>query len=164
MESIPGRLKGTFCRAAGIPTTPTRLMAATIRAAKMFSDLIETIQYPSCDCADFSCIRPAAYPEEIPRDELAAIYQSSSDHQLLDQLSECRGCGLANLNPRVRSSIIMAGYEAAEDPTFFRQNPLRIRTFSRYIEMIDQRLRLRERGKLDVLDVSCAARQLQHDC
>jgi hypothetical protein len=30
--------------------------------------------------------------------------------------------------------------------------------------MIDQRLRLRERGKLDVLDVGCAARQLQHDC
>jgi len=122
----------------------------------MPDSLTETVECPCCGSGEFVCIEPARYPENTSRDELNAIYRSSSDHQLLDQLSECKSCGLVYLNPRVCSSIILAGYEAAEDLTFFSQNALRIRTFSRYIKMIDGRLRLLERGKRDLLDVGCA--------
>lgn len=122
----------------------------------MKQELIERVSCPSCGALEFTCVLPARYPEGIGREQLAAIYRSSSSHRLLDQLSRCVGCGLLYLNPRVNAKLIMEGYESAIDPTFFQQNELRVRTFTRYWSNIDRRFRLKERHKLSILDVGCA--------
>lgn len=122
----------------------------------MKQELIEKIPCPSCGALEFISVLPAKYPEGIGREQLAAIYRSSSNHQLLDQLSRCVGCGLLYLNPRVNAKLIMEGYESAIDPTFFQQNELRVRTFIRYWSDINRRFRLKEHHKLSILDIGCA--------
>jgi SAM-dependent methyltransferase len=88
-------------------------------------------------------------------DQLSRMYSASSDHQLLDQLVECNGCGFAYLNPRPNANLIISGYESAVDPAFVAQNSERIATFGRTLSSILHQTGLTAAGKR-LLDVGCA--------
>jgi 2-polyprenyl-3-methyl-5-hydroxy-6-metoxy-1,4-benzoquinol methylase len=96
------------------------------------------------------------YEKTIHLDDLLKTFRSSSDQGLLDQLVKCSDCEFTWLSPRVRSEIIMQGYEEAVDPTFNNQDKFRIKTFSRVFKSILNYLGHSSGRGLNVLDVGCA--------
>ena len=99
-------------------------------------------------------ISQGTYPDGIDREALVEMYSASSAHVLMDQLAECRACGLVHLNPRVAEEVIIEGYSSAVDPTFVAQDVHRIRTFRRAFEGLIKRHPIPASGT--VLDVGCA--------
>ncbi|MBF0369284.1 MAG: class I SAM-dependent methyltransferase [Magnetococcales bacterium] len=110
---------------------------------------------PVCGSGESVELRPAAYPADLTREGLEALYSASSDEMLLDALVRCLGCDLVYLNPRVDEEIILAGYTGAEDPTFVAQNPERIETFKRSLGAIARNHGLQPASGVKVLDVGC---------
>ncbi len=119
------------------------------------SDLLENVPCPLCGSERFSVMRAARYPAELTPAALAEIYRSASDRELFDQLVRCDRCSVAYLSPRIRADLIVSAYADAVDPTFFEQNPMRIRTFDRSLRWLERQLALDPRATR-VLDVGCA--------
>jgi SAM-dependent methyltransferase len=113
------------------------------------------VSCPVCGSEQSRVLRAASYPESANLNELQSVYCASSDHVLFDTVVECAGCGMVHINPRLDASVIQGGYEAVEDPVFVKQNPQRIRTFSKTIRAILSRTGLNPAGKR-LLDVGCA--------
>lgn len=120
------------------------------------SDLFETISCPLCGCSQFKVIYPSKYPARIMKDDLLQIYRSSSDQKLLDQMVSCTSCSLAYLNPRINSDIILESYSTAIDPTFVKQNKMRIRTFNKELRQIIKHYGIQVSKKRTILDIGCA--------
>lgn len=95
-----------------------------------YQDLLEHIPCNLCGNNDFKIIYPPSY-ELAKVEKLADVFRSSGDDILLDQLVHCRCCGLQYLTPRLRSSVIIDGYSAGEDPLFVSQAIAREKTFAR---------------------------------
>ncbi len=117
--------------------------------------LFETIPCPLCGSSDFELKLPATYPAAITPEELKGMFRASSDHELLDQLVQCRSCSLMYVNPRIRAELIIGGYSEAEDPLFTAQNSARIKAFRRTLKSVIGKLRLDPKGKR-LLDIGCA--------
>jgi len=118
--------------------------------------MFETIPCPLCGRDDFTIITQNRYPETFDQHEIKRIYSSSSDQELLDQLVRCRFCDLVYINPRLKQEIILDSYSGAVDPTFIRQNSMRINTFSRQIKKLVARFCIEPSRDKFVLDVGCA--------
>ena len=124
----------------------------------MVSDqYFEIIDCPICDIKEYRVLRKSRYFENITRQELLKIYKSSSDTELSDQLVKCLGCGLVYINPQINSEVILESYTEATDPKFVSQNPLRIRTFSKFFEFWTKRSKIQPSIQKKVLDIGCAA-------
>ncbi|MBI1860033.1 MAG: class I SAM-dependent methyltransferase [Deltaproteobacteria bacterium] len=117
---------------------------------------IEFSRCPICQEEDFTVLKKDNYKELQGVESLAALYSSSSDHELFDQVVQCRRCDLVYLNPRVESRIALAGYSSAQDETFVAQNAERIRTFKNSLKSILQVTDLKASPQTHVLDVGCA--------
>ena len=122
-----------------------------------FDNFLETVNCPICDRQDYQVLRKANYSENITRQKLLEIYKSSSDTELIDQIVKCLECGLVYLNPRVQSDIILESYSEAIDPKFTSQNPLRIRTFRKFLDHWIKRTKITPSVKKKILDLGCAA-------
>jgi len=120
------------------------------------NSLFESKQCPVCNGESFTVISPSSYPKDISRNDMKSIYSSSSNHMLMDQLVQCNGCNLKYINPQVREDIIFSSYEDAVDPTFIKQNPLRILTFHRNLIWLCKRFNIKPSLEKKVLDVGCA--------
>jgi len=72
----------------------------------------------------------------------------------MDQVVECRDCHMQYVNPRLRPEIVIQGYSDAEDPTFVKQNPERIKTFALMLRKAFPDPAQRNEKKL--LDIGCA--------
>lgn len=118
--------------------------------------VFEKVRCPLCGGDDFTIITQNRYPANFDQDEIKRIYSSSSDHELLDQLVRCRFCDLVYTNPRLKQELILYSYACAVDPTFVRQNSMRIRTFSRQTKKLVARLGIVPSRDKFVLDVGCA--------
>lgn len=118
--------------------------------------VLEICSCPVCGSGQFVVIAPSSYPPSISRDELLAVYKSSSEQRLMDQLVRCTMCGLAYLNPRPRGDIILDSYSNAVDPVFAAQNPMRIATFKRTFERLARRHDIALSRATRVIDVGCA--------
>ncbi len=57
---------------------------------------------------------------------------------MIDQLVQCRRCGLRYLNPRLPPEKILAGYSAGSDENFISQASAREKTFERCLEAIEK--------------------------
>lgn len=113
------------------------------------------VNCPVCGSHDSKVLRMASYPRDAAVRELQSVYCPSSDHALMDQVVECRPCGMIYIAPRLEADLIQGGYEAVEDPVFVAQNPQRIRTFANNVRSILQRTRLDPKNKR-LLDIGCA--------
>ncbi len=95
-----------------------------------YQDLLEHIPCNLCGNDNFDIIYPPSYNLAKP-EEITEVFRSSGDDILLDQLVCCRSCKLQYLTPRLKSSIIIDGYSAGEDPLFVSQVKAREKTFLR---------------------------------
>jgi 2-polyprenyl-3-methyl-5-hydroxy-6-metoxy-1,4-benzoquinol methylase len=120
----------------------------------MLSEMVEAVRCPGCDADDFETIYPSAYPSDLTAGQVHEIYSASSSHRLFDAVVRCRKCSLVYLNPRFRQDLILESYADAVDPTFVKQNDLRIRTFRRSVDRLLARKAFA--GNARVLDVGCA--------
>jgi len=123
--------------------------------APLSQDLFELIACPLCGSGDFDVKLPSKYPPSVDADELKRMFCASSDHQLLDQLVQCKSCEMVYVNPRLHPDLIISGYEDAEDSLFAAQNDARIKAFNKTLKPVVRRLHLDPRGK-QLLDVGCA--------
>lgn len=119
-------------------------------------NFIENASCPICDSSSYTVIRPARYPTNLTQELLHSMYHSSGDHELMDQLVSCSGCGLVYLNPRVSQHIALSSYTNAVDPRFVEQNDGRIRTFARTFTKLAKKYSIRPSKETRVLDVGCA--------
>jgi 2-polyprenyl-3-methyl-5-hydroxy-6-metoxy-1,4-benzoquinol methylase len=116
-----------------------------------YKSLLETVPCNLCGADDYEVIYPARYQMAKP-DEIEKTFRSSGDEVLLDQLVQCKVCGLQYLNPRLRSDVVIEGYSAGTDEVFVSQAAGRERTFAKGLKLIES---LRpNRGRL--LDVGTA--------
>lgn len=102
-----------------------------------------------CGADGFSVVIPSRREPGRPID-LAAVFRSSGDEPLRDQLVRCTGCGLHYVRPRLRSELILEGYRGGSDETFVSQAPFRERTFERCLDKIEAAARPPGRRVLDV--------------
>ncbi len=102
-----------------------------------YQDLLETIPCNLCGADDYRVIYPPQYAAAKP-DHLEDSFRSSGDEILVDQLVQCRQCGLQYLNPRLKENIIIRAYSAGRDETFVSQSAARERTFARCLKTIEQ--------------------------
>lgn len=119
-------------------------------------EMFESVPCPLCGGGDYRVLLPARYPASFGPQELARCYSASNDTELLDQLVRCAACGLVYLNPRPRPELILAGYAQAVDPTFVRQNQMRVQSFKRALAPLARRLGLRPGPGQEMLDIGCA--------
>jgi len=125
-------------------------------AANLPAHLLEDVSCCVCGADHYTILTHADFPEGISSSDLLAIYRSSSDQKLMDQMVQCRQCSFVYLNPRVKSSIIVDSYKSAVDPVFFKQNPLRVRTFKKSLAKIIKGYGIAPSKDKTVLDVGCA--------
>ncbi len=117
---------------------------------------IENGACPICASSTYDVLRAARYPANLTRDSLRSMYHSSGDHELMDQLVSCSGCGLVYLNPRVSQEIALSSYTNAIDPRFVEQNDGRIRTFKRTLAKLAHEYSIKPSKTTKVLDIGCA--------
>jgi 2-polyprenyl-3-methyl-5-hydroxy-6-metoxy-1,4-benzoquinol methylase len=116
-----------------------------------YQALLESVPCNLCGADEYEVIYPPRYELAKP-EEIASTFRSSGDEVLLDQLVQCKRCGLQYLNPRLRSDVVIEGYSSGSDEMFVSQAAGRERTFAKSLKMIE---RLRpKRGRL--LDVGTA--------
>lgn len=105
--------------------------------AAKYKSLVENVPCNLCGADDYDVIYPSRYEFAKP-EKIAHTFRSSSDEMLLDQLVQCRKCGLQYLNPRLRFDLILNGYSAGTDERFVSQVAARERTFAKYLDFIER--------------------------
>lgn len=109
-------------------------MANTVQK---YRSLLETVPCNLCGADDYTVIYPPRYERAKP-DEIITTFRSSGDEVLLDQLVQCKHCGLQYLNPRLKADVVLEGYSAGSDETFVSQAPGRERTFAKSLKYIER--------------------------
>lgn len=110
-----------------------------------------------CGSTETEVIYQAQYEKEVQAD-LAVKFRSSGDERLIDQVVQCRKCGLRYVNPRLKSDLIVQGYAEGTDENFVSQETGRIITFERCMKFIEQYIP--QQGKL--LDIGTAGGTFLH--
>ena len=133
--------------ASNAPVTKTSLSGESI---------FEQIACPLCQNRKFKTVYEESYPAGLSTDDFLKLYSSSSDAKLMERLVECRECGLAFLNPRLKREIVLRSYSEAVDPAFVSQNETRIATFRRALGAILEAAKIKPSRSVRVLDIGCA--------
>lgn len=102
-----------------------------------YEDLLETVPCNLCGADDFRVLIPPQYERAQP-DQIEHTFRSSGDEILVDQLVQCKQCGLQYLNPRLRQDLIVKAYSSGTDDTFVSQVEARERTFERCLKDIEK--------------------------
>lgn len=100
-------------------------------------NILEQINCNLCGSSDYSVIYPSRY-DQVSQQELAEKFRSSGDELLIDQLVQCKQCGLKYLNPRIKSEFIIKGYSEGTDENFVSQADSRERTFNKQLKYIEK--------------------------
>jgi 2-polyprenyl-3-methyl-5-hydroxy-6-metoxy-1,4-benzoquinol methylase len=111
--------------------TPTPALETPVAPASQ----LESVPCALCGADVFEVVRSSRRDPSRPID-LAAVFRSSGDEPLQDQLVRCTGCRLVYVRPRLRADLILGGYQGAADETFVSQVSLRERTFTRCLDRI----------------------------
>ena len=105
--------------------------------ATQYQTLLEHVSCNCCGANEFKVIYPARYEMANP-EELINSFRSSGDEILIDQLVQCKNCGLEYLNPRLKQDIIMEAYSEGNDEGFISQASARERTFEKCLKAIEK--------------------------
>lgn len=123
-----------------------------MKLTNRYQSLLESVACNLCGADDYDIVYPARYEDAKP-DEIMDTFRSSGDEILVDQLVQCRQCGLQYLNPRLNSDLIISGYSTGTDEAFISQNAARERTFAQSLNVIEKY----RPQKGNLLDVGTAA-------
>ncbi len=115
----------------------------------------ESVPCNICGSSAFRVVTPAA---ERPIGDFVAVFRSSTDEALKDQLVACESCGLQFVNPRLRSDLILEGYSEGSDEIFVSQAKARERTFDKALNLIEGLAP----GRGHLLDIGTAAGSFLH--
>lgn len=115
----------------------------------------ETVVCNLCGGEEYRVIYPAA-AHQIG--DFVEEFKSSSDEPLRDRLVACRSCGLQYVSPRLRTDLILAGYQEGTDERFVSQTAARERTFARCLAILERHAPARGR----LLDIGTAAGSFIH--
>jgi SAM-dependent methyltransferase len=102
-----------------------------------------------CGSDDYAVVIPSRRDRTKPVD-LETVFRSSGDEPLQDQMVRCTACGLYYVRPRLRSDLILAGYQGGTDEGFVSQASFRERTFARCLDRVETVLMPPGRRVLDV--------------
>jgi SAM-dependent methyltransferase len=89
-----------------------------------------------CGEDDFDVLLPARADREKDHDPVQK-FRASGDELLVDQLVQCRHCGMKYVNPRLSGNLIFGAYTEGEDQTYVSQLEARERTFDRSLATIE---------------------------
>ena len=103
----------------------------------MLTSQLEYVKCNVCGADDARVVYPARYDLEKKTD-LTHKFKSSGDERLIDQVVQCRTCGLRYVNPRLNIKAVVKGYSEGEDETFVGQARGRERTFARQLKIIEK--------------------------
>ncbi|MBL61074.1 MAG: hypothetical protein CMI85_02975 [Candidatus Pelagibacter sp.] len=121
------------------------------------NEYLEKINCPGCGCSELKILRKSNYEKIKNYEDLLKIYKSSGDELLIDQLSQCKKCGLVFLNPRIKSKIIYKSYTENLDQEHISQDNQRYKTFYKSLTKIIERNNIKNYEKKKFLDVGCAS-------
>lgn len=116
-----------------------------------YASLLESVSCNLCGADDYRVVYPPRYESSTAKD-LADRFRSSGEEVLIDQLVQCKRCGLKYLNPRLPPEKILEGYSAGSDENFISQASAREMTFERCLEALEK---VRP-GRGRILDVGTA--------
>jgi len=109
----------------------------------------ESVPCNVCGSDAFAVVIPSRRDPGRPVD-LAAVFRSSGDEPLQDQMVRCTSCGLHYVRPRLRWDLILEGYRGGSDESFVSQVAMRERTFRRSLRHIEAAAPPAGRRVLDV--------------
>jgi len=122
--------------------------AGASRAAAEESQF-ESVPCNVCGSDAFEVVVPSKREPGRPVD-LRAVFRSSGDEPLQDQMVRCASCALHYVRPRLRWDLILEGYRGGSDETFVSQAAMRERTFRRGLRQIEAAAMPAGRRVLDV--------------
>lgn len=99
--------------------------------------VMEQINCNLCESNDYSVIYPSRY-DQVSQQELVEKFRSSGDELLIDQLVQCKQCGMKYINPRIKYEFIIKGYSEGTDENFVSQADSRERTFNKQLKYIEK--------------------------
>ena len=99
-------------------------------------NILEPVNCNLCGSNDYKIIYSPQY-DKVSQQELAEKFRSSGDELLIDQLVECKNCGLQYINPRIRADLILKGYSEGTDENFISQADSREKTFAQQLKYIE---------------------------
>lgn len=100
-------------------------------------NILEPVNCNLCGSNDYSAIYPSRY-DQVSQQELVEKFRSSGDELLIDQLVQCKQCGMKYINPRIKSEFIIKGYSEGTDENFVSQADSRERTFNKQLGYIEK--------------------------
>lgn len=103
----------------------------------MTQDFYETVACAICGSREYKVVYPATR-KVVSQDQIIAMFKSSGDEPLTEQMVQCTQCGLLYVNPRLKASLIIGGYSAGDDAKFVSQEEGRMRTFVRCLREIER--------------------------
>lgn len=115
---------------------------------------LEHVRCNLCGADDAKVIYPARYDLEKAHD-VVHKFKSSGDERLVDQVVQCRTCGLRYVDPRLKIDLVVKGYSEGSDETFVSQARGREKTFERQLKQIEKHI---TPGK--ILDIGTAGGSL----
>ena len=98
---------------------------------------LENVACAICGSEAFDVVIPSKRDPSKPVD-LDSVFRSSGDEPLQDRAVKCRECELIYVTPRLRSDLVLSGYEGAEDPQFVSQIVFREKTFARCLARVEK--------------------------
>ena len=117
----------------------------------------EDVKCNLCGADDYKILIKSKY-EKQRYDDLIDKFRSSGDETLIDQVVQCKKCGLIYINPRLKSEDIVKGYSEGEDENFVSQAKGREITFEKNLKLIEKYYKVK--GK--ILDIGTAGGTFLH--
>jgi SAM-dependent methyltransferase len=113
------------------------------------SPALEDVSCAVCGSDAYEVVVPSRRDPAQPID-LQAVFRSSGDEPLQDQMVRCTSCDLHYVRPRLRWELILEGYRGGTDENFVSQVAFRERTFRGCLRKLESVARPSGRRVLDV--------------
>ncbi len=110
---------------------------------------LEDVSCAVCGGDAYEVVVPSRRDRSKPID-LQAVFRSSGDEPLQDQMVRCTSCGLHYVRPRLRWDLILEGYRGGADENFVSQVAFRERTFRGCLTKLESVAKPSGRRVLDV--------------
>ena len=123
--------------------------AASARQPGAAGAQLEDVPCAVCGSNDYVVVMPSRRDPGRPVD-LQAVFRSSGDEPLQDQMVRCASCGLFYVRPRLKWELILEGYRGGTDENFVSQVAFRERTFRSCLSKLEKIARPPGRRVLDV--------------
>lgn len=130
----------------------------------MGKSIFEKVRCNICGSDDYIVLFEDRYGKgkRISENDIMLKFKSSGDETLVDRVVRCKKCGLAYINPRINTNLILKGYSEGEDERFVSQAKGREATFAKSLRLIEKHIKRKNGKKGKILDVGTAGGSFLH--